>query len=121
MAHRAPNGRFREPRSAISISARNRLLAATPAGDDTSERYEASPSVGTLAGLWDPTALGIGLPLDQNHDDLASVTFTSAPQPSELEISGSPEAFDQNSGRKWRRRNLVVKAMRRCARRQVRH
>jgi hypothetical protein len=77
--------------------------------DDSSERYEARPSVGTLAGLWDPTALGIGLPLDQNHDDLASVTFTSAPQPSEIEISGSPEAMIKIAVESGDDVNLVVK------------
>ena len=56
-------------------------IASSNSGDDSSERYKARPSVGTLAGLWDPTALGVGLPLDQNADDLASVAYTSAPQP----------------------------------------
>ncbi len=84
-------------------------LSNDPAADDSSERYEARPSVGTLAGLWDPTALGIGLPLDQNHDDLASVTFTSAPQPSEIEISGSPEALIKIAVESGDDVNLVVK------------
>src|SRR5260370_36651976 len=84
-------------------------LGLDPAGDDSSERYEARPSVGTLAGLWDPTALGIGLPLDQNADDLASIAFTSAPQQAELELSGSPRAVIKIPRQSGDHVNLVVK------------
>lgn len=84
-------------------------LGTEPAGDETIERYEARPSVGTHAGLWDPTALGIGLPLDQNHDDLASVAFTSAALQSDLEISGSPEALIKIAVESGDDVNLVVK------------
>ncbi|MGC1679669.1 MAG: CocE/NonD family hydrolase [Candidatus Binataceae bacterium] len=84
-------------------------LGTDPAGDETSERYQARPSVGTHAGLWDPTALGIGLPLDQNHDDLASVAFTSAALQSDLEISGSLEALIKIAVESGDDVNLVVK------------
>lgn len=84
-------------------------LGTEPAGDDSSERYRGLPSVGTLAGLWDPTALGVGLPLDQNADDLASVSYTSGPQQSDLEISGSPEALIKIAVESGADVNLVVK------------
>ncbi|MGC1344333.1 MAG: CocE/NonD family hydrolase [Candidatus Binataceae bacterium] len=84
-------------------------LSTDPAADETSERYQARASVGTHAGLWDPTALGVGLPLDQNHDDLASVAFTGAPQQSDLEISGSAEALIKIAVERGDDVNLVVK------------
>lgn len=99
------------PRTAFSnfyLGAKG-ALTLDRTGDDSSERYKARPSVGTLAGLWDPTAIGIGLPLDQNADDLASVAYTSAPQPSDLEISGSPEALIKISVESGDDVNLVVK------------
>lgn len=54
--------------------------------------YQGDPTVGVMAGLWDPTAIGVGLPLDQNADDVRSLTYTSEPLLQDVEISGSPEA-----------------------------
>jgi uncharacterized protein len=54
--------------------------------------YSADPTVGARAGLLDPLGLGVGLPRDQGPDDLASLAYTSAPLPDELEITGSPAA-----------------------------
>jgi hypothetical protein len=45
-----------------------------------------------MAGLWDPTAIGLGLPLDQNSDEVRSLTYTSEPLSQTLEITGSPQA-----------------------------
>lgn len=54
--------------------------------------YTADPTVGVMAGLWDPTGTGVGAPLDQSADDVRSMTFTGEPLPGPLEITGSPEA-----------------------------
>lgn len=54
--------------------------------------YQADPTVGVMAGLWDPTAIGLGLPLDQGSDDLRSLTYTSEPLPQAIELTGSPAA-----------------------------
>ncbi len=86
-----------------------RALGADPAGEDGSEEYEARPSVGTMAGLWDPTGLGLGLPLDQGADDLASVAFTSAAMQADTEISGAPEASIKIAVERGEDVNLVVK------------
>ena len=56
-------------------------------------RYRADPTVGVTAGLWDPTGIGLGLPLDQGADDLRSLTYTSEPLPQAIEMSGLPEAL----------------------------
>jgi hypothetical protein len=55
-------------------------------------RYQCDPTVGAQAGLWEPLALGLGLPLDQAEDDLKSLTFTTEPLAEELEITGDPRA-----------------------------
>jgi putative CocE/NonD family hydrolase len=54
--------------------------------------YDADPTVGVMAGLWDPTGTGLGFPLDQASDDLRSIVFTGQPLPEATEITGSPEA-----------------------------
>jgi uncharacterized protein len=78
-------------------------LAAGPSGAGTLDAqpparggvvdYVVDPTVGTMAGLWDPTGTGVGLPLDQASDDVRSMHFTGDPLPDELEITGSPEAI----------------------------
>ena len=55
-------------------------------------RYAADPTVGIAAGLWEPLATGLGLPLDQWEDESRSITFTSEPVAADLEITGSPVA-----------------------------
>jgi uncharacterized protein len=54
--------------------------------------YTADPTVGVAAGLWEPLATGLGLPLPQGEDECRSVTFTSGPVAKDLEITGSPVA-----------------------------
>src|SRR4029079_14615159 len=54
--------------------------------------YVADPTVGTQAGLWDVRGTGIGIPLDQRPDDDRSLTFTTQPLTTALEITGRPEA-----------------------------
>lgn len=61
-------------------------------GKEESDIYQAIPTVGAMAGLWDPLALCIGLPLDQGPDDLQSLTYMTDPLREDVEISGSPEA-----------------------------
>jgi uncharacterized protein len=66
---------------------------ATKTPPDASEvSYLGDPTVGVMAGLWDPTGTGLGAPLDQGPDDLRSMTFTGDPLTEPLEITGSPEA-----------------------------
>jgi putative CocE/NonD family hydrolase len=60
--------------------------------EEQGENYRADPTVGSAAGLWDPMALGVGLPQDQSEDDQKSLAFTSEPLAEDLEISGAPEA-----------------------------
>lgn len=59
---------------------------------ERSDTYQAIPTVGAMAGLWDPLSLCLGLPLDQGPDDLQSLTYTTDPFPEDTEISGSLEA-----------------------------
>src|SRR2546421_362172 len=68
------------------------VLGDTPAREEQGEAYVANPTLGALAGLWDPMGLGVGMPLDQNEDDLRSLTYTSEPLRENLEISGAPQA-----------------------------
>ncbi len=58
----------------------------------TTDGYEADPTVGTTSTLWDPMAIGVGKPLDQGPDDLLSLTYTTRPLTEDMEITGSPEA-----------------------------
>ena len=76
----------------LYLAAGGRLEATAPTGE-CGDPYRAVPSVGAQAGLWDPTALGLGHPIDQGPDDLRSLTYTSEPLSEALEISGAPEAL----------------------------
>jgi putative CocE/NonD family hydrolase len=67
-------------------------LSTESAEHGRSIRYQADPTVGYTAGLWDPFGLGIGLPLDQGPDDLRSLTFTTEPLDEDLVIAGAPVA-----------------------------
>jgi uncharacterized protein len=60
---------------------------------ETAITYDADPTLGVQAGLWDPRGTGLGLPLEQSPDDSHSVTFTTEPLSADLEITGSPEAM----------------------------
>ena len=67
-------------------------LSAEPPAHSGEVAYVADPTVGAMAGLWDPTGTGVGWPLDQTSDDLLSITFTGEPLAEAMEITGSPEA-----------------------------
>jgi putative CocE/NonD family hydrolase len=71
--------------------------------------YVCDPTVGVMAGLWDPTGTGLGAPLDQGPDDLGSITFTGDPLPESLEVTGSPEAVLCVSRDEGEEMNLVAK------------
>jgi predicted acyl esterase len=57
------------------------------------EPYRADLTVGMMAGLWDLTSLGMGLPMDQTQDDIRSLVYTTEPLEQGVEITGSPEAI----------------------------
>ena len=54
--------------------------------------YRGDLTLGIAAGLFDPAGTGLGLPVDQGPDDRRSLSFTSEPMPSDLEITGTPVA-----------------------------
>jgi putative CocE/NonD family hydrolase len=84
-------------------------LAAAPQVEDAAVEYRGDPTVGTCAGLWDPTGTGLGFPIDQGPDDLRSVTFTGAALAEDLEITGSPDAIVYLAVLEGDELNLVVK------------
>jgi uncharacterized protein len=67
-------------------------LTDTPDREEGGEDYTANPTVGTGAGLWDPTGLGIGMPLDQGEDERLSLVYTSAALSEDAEITGAGQA-----------------------------
>jgi len=77
--------------------------------EEGSDTYQANPTVGAMAGLWDPISLGIGAPLDQGPDDLQSLTYTTDPLPLDLEITGSPEVVLYAALESGEEVNLVAK------------
>jgi hypothetical protein len=87
----------------------NGVLQPSADREEQGENYRADPTVGTAAGLWDPMALGVGLPQDQTDDDLKSLAFTSEPLAEELEISGAPEAVIHAAITNGDDANLVAK------------
>jgi putative CocE/NonD family hydrolase len=84
-------------------------LATEPPPHPNEVSYVGDPTVGVMAGLWDPTGTGLGAPLDQGPDDLRSITFTGDPLPDALEITGSPEATVNVALDEGADSNLVVK------------
>ena len=84
-------------------------LATKPAPNASEVSYVGDPTVGAMAGLWDPTGTGVGAPLDQGQDDVRSITFTGDPLPEPLEITGSPEATVYVALDEGADANLVVK------------
>ncbi len=84
-------------------------LAEKPPRYEEDLVYRADPTVGVMAGLWDPTATGLGLPLDQGADDIRSLTYTSEPLPQDIEISGSPETTLYAALEEGEDVNVVVK------------
>jgi uncharacterized protein len=59
--------------------------------EEGSENYTVDPTVGICAGLWDPTGLGVGMPMDQTSDDLRSLTYTTPALDTDLEVTGAAE------------------------------
>ena len=78
------------------------LVGEAPSTPGTDE-YQANPTVGTTSTLWDPTAIGVGMPLDQGPDDLLSLTYTTEPLTEDLGDQGVPRVGSLRNGR-WRRR-----------------
>ncbi len=85
------------------------ILSGRAPATESSARYAADPTVGSMAGLWDGTGLGIGLPMEQGPDDLRSLTFTTAPLKDDLEITGAPETVLHVELEKGDDLNLVAK------------
>jgi putative CocE/NonD family hydrolase len=61
--------------------------------EEGAENYAVDPTVGMSAGLWDPTGLGVGMPVDQTADDVRSLTYTTEPLANDIEITGAGEAL----------------------------
>jgi putative CocE/NonD family hydrolase len=72
--------------------AADRALSPEAPRQESLITYRVDPTVGVTAGLWDPAGTGLGMPFDQGPDDRRSLTFTSAPVGSDMEITGGPEA-----------------------------
>lgn len=86
-----------------------RKLSIQPPSDLQIIPHTGDPTVGVAAGLWDPQALGVGLPLDQGEDEAGSVVFTTDPLPEDLEIVGATEALVQACLEEGDEVNLVAK------------
>jgi uncharacterized protein len=84
-------------------------MTESPAREEQDDSYAANPTVGTAAGLWDPMALGVGMPLEQSGDDLLSLTYTSEPLTEDAEITGAPETTLRAELRSGQDVNLVAK------------
>src|SRR5271163_3732091 len=87
----------------------NGKLGPSADREEQGEDYHADPTIGAAAGLWDPMALGVGLPQDQTDDDLKSLAFTTAPLSEDIEISGAPEAIIHAALTEGQDANLVAK------------
>ena len=55
-------------------------------------RYTGDPTVGVAAGILDPFGTGLGWPEEQSVDDVRSLTFTTDPLGTPVEIAGRPTA-----------------------------
>lgn len=66
-------------------------LAGHAQSEEGAESYAVDPTVGTCAGLWDPTLLGVGMPTDQTSDDLRSLSYTTEPLDDDFEVTGAAE------------------------------
>ena len=87
----------------------NGKLGPSADREEQGENYRADPTIGAAAGLWDPMALGVGLPQDQTDDDLKSLAFTTEPLTEDIEISGAPEAVIHAAITEGDDANLVAK------------
>jgi hypothetical protein len=59
--------------------------------EEGAETYSVDPTLGVSAGLWDPTGLGVGMPMDQTPDDVRSLTYTTEPLADDVEVAGAGE------------------------------
>jgi putative CocE/NonD family hydrolase len=89
--------------------AANGSLAADAEREEGAESYTVDPTVGTCAGLWDPTGLGVGMPLEQTLDDLRSLTFTTTPLDDDTEVTGAGELRLHAAFKRGDEANLVAK------------
>jgi putative CocE/NonD family hydrolase len=87
-----PIARSRDSRIYLGLGDGSGTLATVTPADAFETTYQADPTVGVQAGLWDPTGTGLGLPQDQGPDDLRSITFTGEPLSSDHEVTGSGDA-----------------------------
>jgi uncharacterized protein len=67
-------------------------LEANAGPESESLRYTGDPTVGVGAGILDPFGTGLGWPQEQSVDDARSLTFTTGPLGTPLEIAGKPTA-----------------------------
>lgn len=66
------------------------LLATDPAPERGEAVHVTDPRVGVTAGLIGTPTLGVGRPLDQNADEVASLAYTSAPLDETIDLVGTP-------------------------------
>jgi putative CocE/NonD family hydrolase len=104
-----PIERTKNSYSYLSLDSGTGRLSTEPPPRANEVSYVGDPTVGVMAGLWDPTGTGLGAPLDQGPDDLRSITFTGDPLPDALEITGSPEATVYVALDEGADTNIVVK------------
>jgi uncharacterized protein len=104
-----PIARTKDSLAYLNLDSGTGTLATKPPVDATEVSYVGDPTVGVMAGLWDPTGTGLGAPLDQGPDDLRSITFTGDPLQDAMEITGSPEATIYVAIDEGAEANLVVK------------
>jgi uncharacterized protein len=74
----------------LYLSGRGLEDDAPPHGE--SHHYTADPTVGVAAGILDPFGTGLGGPEEQSVDDARSLTFTTGPLGTSMEIAGKPVA-----------------------------
>jgi uncharacterized protein len=84
-------------------------LAAQAEREEGAENYAVDPTVGTCAGLWDPTGLGVGMPMDQTSDDLRSLTYITEPLEDDMEVTGAAQVRLYASLTSGDEANLVAK------------
>ncbi len=93
----------------LLFAASGGALLKSAESDESVETYRCDSTVGSAAGLWDPMAIGWGLPLDQGDDDLCSLGFTTEPLGEDIEITGAPELILRAALMDGTDANLVAK------------
>ena len=84
-------------------------LSAELSPSANSRTYLADPTLGSLSILWDPMALGLGMPQNQAPEDALSLTYTTEALAEPMEITGSAEMTLYVSLDEGDHANLVVK------------